>query len=186
MRIEVIKNFVSVEEASELNQFTIEAIQNGLFENGRASMYLNGDGIHMVSRFNRDLEYPPIAYIVKDRIMKKFGFTDDMTYRAFNDSGLAVNCSFKGGQLLEHTDARENNLALIRCTVVVSQPVEGGVFHVEGKPVPLESGDLYACLVSEHSHFCTKNEVDTPRIVWQFGFNVPAEDWNSGKIKVQQ
>jgi hypothetical protein len=44
---------------------------------------------------------------------------------------------------------------------------------------------IYFCLVSEHTHSVTKVEGSKPRIVWQFGFNVNADDWNLEKIKVQ-
>lgn len=186
MRIELIKNFVTEEEGRILNQFVLDCIQKGLFENGKASMHLNKNGAHMVSRFNRGLQYPEVAFVVRKRIMDLFGFNDSFVYTLFNDSGIAVNCSFKDGQLWEHVDTRENNQALLRCTVVTSQPAQGGIFHVEGKPILLNDNDLYACLVSEHRHFCTKNEDDKPRIVWQFGFNINVEDWNSGKIKVQE
>lgn len=184
MRIELIKNFVTNEEAQALNQFTLDCVKNGLFEDGRASKHLNEPGAHMVSRFNKELNYPDTAYQVKQRIMDVFGFLDQDVYKMFNDSGIAVNCSFKGGQLWEHVDAREHNKALLRCTVVTSQPQNSGIFHVEGQPVQLHNCDLYACLVSEHRHYCTKNEEDIPRIVWQFGFNVDVIDWNSGKIEV--
>lgn len=184
MRIEIIKQFVTDEEARLLNDFVLDCVKKGLFENGRASKHLNADGTHMVSRFNKELKYPEVAYVLKQRIMNFFGLKEEDTFSMFNQSGLAVNCTFKDGQLWEHLDARQNDKSLLRCTVVTSQPTIGGIFHVEKKPVILEDNDLYACLVSEHQHFCTKNEDDKPRIVWQFGFNVNKEDWNSGKIKV--
>lgn len=186
MRIETIKNFVSVEEAELLNKFVFDSIEQGLFVDGRASRHLNKEGAHMVSRFNKGLTYPDVAFVVRKRIMDCFELDEDSVYKMFNDSGIAVNCSFKGGQLWKHVDARENDKSLLRCTVVTSQPNKGGIFHVEDAPLTLSDTDLYACLVSEHQHFCTENEDEKPRIVWQFGFNVDVNDWNSGKIKVQQ
>ena len=138
MRIELIKNFVTQNEAEILNQFALNCVEKGLFENGRASKHLNKDGAHMVSRFNKELKYPDLSHVVRQRIMDYFGFTDSMIYKLFNESGIAVNCSFKDGQLWEHIDARENNQALLRCTVVTSQPTQGGIFHVEKQPILIQ------------------------------------------------
>ena len=184
MRLEVIKNFVSNEQAAALNRFVLGAVKNGLFVDGVASRHLNKPGAHMVSRFNKSLEYPQVAYEVRNKIIDCFGFTESMIFKRFNNSGIAVNCSFKNGQLWKHRDASEPGYGLVRCTVVTSQPAKGGIFHVQETPVLLNETDLYACLVSEHEHFCTQNEDEKPRIVWQFGFNVNSQAWNNGTIKV--
>lgn len=185
MRIEIIKQFVTDDESKLLNDFALDCVKKDLFENGKASKHLNKDGAHMVSRFNKNLEYPKVALEVKQRIMDCFGFKEDMTFTLFNETGIAVNCTFKDGQLWEHIDSGQPGNALLRCTVVSSQPKIGGIFHVEKQPIELEDNDLYACLVSEHQHFCTKNEDDKPRIVWQFGFNISKENWNNGSIKLK-
>jgi hypothetical protein len=179
-RIDIEKQFVTIEEANILNNFVLNSIQNGLFENGKASKYLNADGVHMVSRFNKNLEFPQIAFDIRKRIMNKYGFQEKDVFKNFNDSGIVVNCTFKNGQLWNHIDSSNNPYALLRCNVVTSQPSKGGIFHVDNKPLSINDGDMYACLVSEHNHKATINEDEKPRIVWQFGFNVYANKWNKG------
>ena len=179
-RIDIEKNFVSAEEIEQLNAFTLNSISQGLFEDGRASKHLNADGVHMVSRFNKNLEFPQVAFDVCKRIMNKYGLQDKDIFKNFNNSGFVVNCTFKNGQLWNHTDGSNSPYALLRCNIVTSQPSKGGIFHVEDKPLDISDGDMYACLVSEHKHKATINEDDKPRIVWQFGFNVYADKWNKG------
>jgi hypothetical protein len=74
-------------------------------------------------------------------------------------------------------------LSLLRCTVVSSEPISGGDLVVEDTVFKVPELGIYFCLVSEHEHYLTEVQGDKPRIIWQFGFNVPAEDWNNFKIK---
>jgi hypothetical protein len=179
-RIDIERSFVFNEEIELLNAFTLQSIEKKLFENGRASKHLNADGVHMASRFNKDLQFPEVAFDIRSRIMSRYGLQEKHIFKGFNESGIVVNCTFKNGQLLNHKDGVDNSYALLRCNVVTSQPNKGGIFHVDDKPLNINDGDMYACLVSEHMHKATLNEDDKPRIVWQFGFNVYADKWNKG------
>jgi hypothetical protein len=179
-RIDIETNFVSNEEVETLNAFTLQSIEKRLFENGRASKHLNADGVHMVSRFNKEIEFPQVAFNIRERIMSKYGLQEKDVFKNHNESGIVVNCTFKGGQLWNHTDSSNMPYALLRCNIVTSQPSKGGIFHVDDEPLNISDGDMYCCLVSEHMHNATLNEDDKPRIVWQFGFNVYADKWNKG------
>jgi hypothetical protein len=182
MRIDLKNNFISAEDICALNLFTLSAIDKGLFEDGRASKHLNPEGAHLVSRFNKTISFPQIAFSVREKIMKCYGLSETDVFKMHNSSGIVVNCTFKGGQLWNHVDASNKPLALLRCNIVTSQPNKGGIFHVENAPLQLKDGDMYACLVSEHLHKATVNEDDKPRIVWQFGFNVCPDKWNARLI----
>jgi hypothetical protein len=179
-RIDIFRSFVTPEEAKELNEFTLNCISQGLFIDGQLSKHLNADGVHMVSRFNKELQFPQIAFDIRQLIMNKYNLLEKDLFKNSNESGIVVNCSFKDGQLWNHVDGSNHPYALLRCNVVTSQPNIGGVLHVEDKPISLNDGDMYACLVSQHMHRATVNEDDKPRIVWQFGFNVHADKWNKG------
>jgi hypothetical protein len=180
MRVEVLKGFASERECAELNKFTLDCVTTGKFIDGVASRPLNQPGQHMVSRFNNTLEYPDVAYVVRARIMSTFSLAENQIFTAFNPSGIAVNCTFNGGQLRQHVDSATPNFALLRATVVTSQPEQGGQFYFDGNLVPMRDGDLYCCLVSEALHYATPNESDKPRIVWQFGFDVAHDEWEHG------
>ena len=57
------------------------------------------------------------------------------------------------------------------------------ILLVEDEEKNLNVGDLHCYLVSEHDHEVTTVYGSTPRILWMFGWFVPAEDWNTYKIK---
>ena len=69
MRIDLKNNFISAEDICALNLFTLSAIDKGLFEDGRASKHLNPEGAHLVSRFNKTISFPQIAFSVREKIM---------------------------------------------------------------------------------------------------------------------
>ena len=178
MRIEVIQNFVSPEEINSLNKFVTENI--GGFTDGIASRYLNKPGQHLVSRFI-EADFPDTAYDIYDRIDRVLGCQTKC-----DTTPIVVNHTSEGGQLTKHKDVRfVENKALLRCNILTSKPEKGGDLYVEGVHYCLEPGDIYFCLVSEHTHWTTKVEGGIPRTIWQFGFNVDKESWDSGNIKVQ-
>lgn len=181
MRLDIFNGFVTKEEADSLNTFVLEAIKAGKFTEGFSSKHLNPDGVHVVSRFNRQLVLPELAFTIKHRIMEALDLTINDTCTKFASHGVVINCSFKHGQLVAHKDARQfEDKALLRCNIVTSQPNKGGELHVNNDFINLKDMDMYTCLVSEYEHYATINEDDKPRIVWQFGFNVDKSVWEKG------
>ena len=189
MRLESIANFITPEEADELNRFTIGAILSKKFVDGKTSKYLNANGLHMVSRFTPSIEFPELALQLQNKVCKILNLGPEHIHRMFHPTGIVVNCTYKGGKLLEHTDPKDPDKptkSLLRCNLLSSASLAGGDLMVEGTKVDVPELSVYFCLVSDHIHSITTVEGNKPRIVWQFGFDVDAEDWNSGKIKVQQ
>jgi hypothetical protein len=177
MALQIYKNFITKKEVELLNTFALDSINKGKFKNGALSGKVNPPNSQMVSRFSPELIFPEKALNIQKTIQTKFKLSDNLINKDFNKFGIIVNVSFKNAQVLKHKDLNLHGFSALRCNIVTSQPKDGGVLHVNDKPVILDSGDLYTCLFSEHEHYVTKNNSNNPRIVWQFAFHVKKEDW---------
>lgn len=184
MRIEVVPEFISAEEAAVLNSFTLEQINSGIFSEGMSSKHINPPNSQMVSRFNPNVRFPEVAFRIQDRLQEALDLDKNDVHTLFHATGIIVNCSFKGAQVIPHTDPTQGNKSLLRCNLISSAADAGGDLVVEEQTFKVPELGIYFCLVSEHEHSVTKIEGDKPRIIWQFGFNVDAEAWNNGSIKL--
>lgn len=176
MRATLVKNFITQEEAIALNMFVLNSVAKNEFSYGTASF--NGSK-HLVSRFNKELEFPKLAMQIKDRIQQRLKLEDKDTHTLWNKSGIIVSCSFNGSEVVPHKDVKQYDKSLLRCNVLSSAAEKGGVLTVEGKEFELDALSMYLCLVSEYTHSVSKIEGETPRILWQFGFNVDQKDWEN-------
>lgn len=183
MRVEVVPEFISAKEAEVLNSFTLEQINSGIFSEGMTSKHLNPPNSQMVSRFNPKIIFPEVALHVQNRLQAMLGLDKNDIHTLFHPTGIIVNCSFKGAQVIPHKDPIQNGKSLLRCNLISSAADAGGDLVVEQQTFKIPELGVYFCLVSEHEHAVTKIDGDKPRIIWQFGFNVDAGDWNNGTIK---
>ena len=187
MRIEVVKNFLSRADIAELNAWVEEGVEKkwldiGLTTRGqpttpdtRVTSRLYGD------RFN----YPEVALRVANKIREYCGISNAPLIEGHGKNGIVVSCTFPDGDVYAHRDPRvREDLAVLRCNVMTQGADAGGVLYVGGQPVPIEVGDLHCYLVSEHEHYVTTVEGNTPRVLWMFGGCVLAEDWDTGRIKI--
>jgi hypothetical protein len=177
MQVVVYKNYVNSEICEKLNSYTLNLIENKKFQDGIVSENVNPKGSQMVSRFNKTIEFPDYAFDIRLQIQKQFNLSDDCINKQFHKDGIIVNTTFKNGQVVPHKDGVVDGFSALRCNLITSQPKHGGVLYVDNKEIVLNQGDLYTCLVSEYEHYVTKNLTDTPRIVWQFAFDVKKQNW---------
>lgn len=185
MRVEIVDNFISSAEAEELNLFTINGVINKTFLNGKMSSHLNPLGAQMVTRFTPQIVFPETALNIQNRLKKLLDLNDNDIYTLGHPLGIVVNCSFRPAKVVRHKDTKQNGFSLLRCNVLSSAPESGGVLHVDDIPFQQKELSVYFCLVTDHYHYVTEVEGVKPRILWQYGFNVFTDDWNSGKIKVR-
>jgi hypothetical protein len=185
MRVEILENFVTKEDAAVLNEFTLNGIREGSFTEGVASKHLNPPNVQMVTRFSPKTVFPKVALDIQNKLKVLLGLEDKDIHTFFHPTSIVVNCSFAPARVFRHKDHKQNDLSLLRCNVLSSAPEAGGVLHVEDKPIEQPELSVYFCLVTDYYHYVTAVEGDKPRILWQFGFNVDKEAWESGQIKVQ-
>jgi hypothetical protein len=184
MRVEVIPNFATKEEINALNQWVELGVKNkwldvGVSPNGFLTKRLTS------RMYGHRFEYPNTALALSERIRKFVGVEAAPLIEGHGKNGIVVSYTMSGGDVYSHKDPKSSaGLATLRCNILTQKADKGGVLCVEGQQVDVEVGDLHCYLVSEHEHWADEVKGDTPRIMWMFGAHVPAEDWNSGKIKV--
>jgi hypothetical protein len=184
MRIDVYHNFAAKEEITLLNQWAELGVVNKWIDNG-----INSQGFisnRLTSRmYGHRFNYPSLVLSLSERIRKFVGIESYPLIDGHGRDGVIVSYTLPGGDVYKHKDPKSSSgLATLRCNILTQKADAGGVLYVDGQQVNIEVGDLHCYLVSEHEHWATEVEGNTPRIMWMFGAHVPAEDWNSGKIKV--
>lgn len=186
MRLEIVRGFLSEDECSALNEWTMLAARNKWIDVGLSRGAATTT--RLTSRaYGHRFVYPEIVREVDLRIRALLGIEDAPEVLGHGRSGIVVSCTFDGGDTYEHQDPRSvEGLATFRCNVLTQAPRAGGILHLEGEPVDLSVGDLHCYLASEHRHFVSPTVGDVPRILWMFGAHIPAEDWNSGKIQAKE
>jgi hypothetical protein len=186
MRIEVIPNFATNDEIKELNDWAELGVINRWLDVGISKR--NVIDKRVTSRFypNR-YHYPEVALSLSKRVRKHVGIDLYPLIEGHGRDGIVVSYTYPGDDVYSHKDPKSiDGMDTLRCNILTQKSDSGGILFVEGHKIDIEVGDLHCYLVSEHEHWATEVEGNTPRIMWMFGAHVPAEDWNSGKIKVQQ
>jgi hypothetical protein len=186
MRIDVIPNFATQEEINELNAWAEEGVKNKWLDAGISSKYITS--LRVTSRlYGSRYTYPKSVLCLSERVRKFVGVHTYPLIVGHGRSGVVVSYTYPDGDVYKHKDPKSaDGLATLRCNILTQKADAGGVLYVDGKQIDIKVSDLHCYLVSEHEHWATKVEGETPRIMWMFGAHVPADDWNSGKIKAQQ
>jgi hypothetical protein len=184
MRIEVIPNFATQEEINALNAWTNLGVKNRWLDVGVGAKGITHK--RLTSRvYGSRYEYPQIVKDLSDRIRLFVGLSKYKLVEGHGKNGVVVSYTLPGGDVYKHKDPKSNcGLATLRCNILTQKADEGGTLFVDGKQVDIEVGDLHCYLVSEHEHWATEVVGNTPRIMWMFGAHVPAEDWDTEIIKV--
>ncbi len=185
MRIEIIPNFVSSAELAALNDWTNLGVQNKWLDKGMTA----GNEVtatRLTSRlYPERYVYPQFVLDLSARIRNAVGISAYPLIEGYGRDGVVVSYTLPGGNVFKHQDpVLDETLSILRCNVVTQKADAGGELYVNDTLVSTEVGALHCYLVSEHEHYVTTVEGNTPRILWMFGALVPADDWNSGKIQV--
>lgn len=183
-RFDQHKNFITPEECAELNAW----VDEGLKKNWLGAGFNRGEfgySKRFTSRMCADrYEYPEIVRAISARTREFCGVSSYGLIEGHGRDGVVVTCTYTGGDVFAHHDPRSaEGLATLRCNILTRAADNGGVLHLEGKPRPLEVGELHCYLASEHRHSVSEVEGNTSRVMWMFGAHVPKEDWDSGLIK---
>lgn len=186
MRLDIYPNFASQEEIDALNAWAELGVKNKWLDAGISQ----GTDVYtkrLTSRFygNR-FEYPQVVLDLSRRVREFVGVSSFPFVAGHGRDGVVVSYTYPGGDVYKHKDPGGMGMATLRCNILTQKADAGCQLYVDNTPVNIGVGDLHCYLASEHEHWTTPVEGITPRIMWMFGANVPAEDWNSGKIKSQQ
>lgn len=185
MRLERHQNFLSQEDCNILNDWVDEGVKNKWLDFGISRKQSNYTK-RVTSRFygNR-FEYPQIVLDISNRIRKFCGVDSYGLIEGHGRDGVVVSCTFPGGDVYKHQDPKnQNELSALRCNVMTLGSDAGGKLYVNGEHIDIEVGELHCYLASDFEHYVTEVEGDTSRVLWMFGAYVPKEDWESGRIKI--
>lgn len=187
MRYEIIRGLVTAEECAALNNWANLAVENewlgeGIQHGGKPYP----KELRRTSRFyGHKFQHPPLALEVFGRVRKVLGLHNAPLVEGHGRDGIVINYTMNGGNVYEHTDGRTGNLATLRCNLLSRSAEEGGELFINNIEYPMYEQAIHCYLVSENPHRVEEVRGNTPRVLWMFGFAVPVEDWESGKIKVQ-
>lgn len=185
MRVEIIPNFLTKSEIDALNEWVELGVVNKWLDRGISQSA--PAHLRVTSRLYADrYEYPQIVRDISERIRNFLSIADYPLIIDQGRDGVVVSCTFTGGDVYPHKDPKspETGHATLRCNILTQKADAGAQLYLDEQPINFNVGDLHCYLASEHTHRVTAVEGNTSRILWMFGAYVPAEDWNSGKIKV--
>jgi hypothetical protein len=186
MRIDVYPNFATEEEVNALNMWAELGVKNKWIYNGITSGAVTTNKRFTSRLYGDKYEYPQIVRDISKRVREFIGVDKYSLIEGHGRDGVVVSYTLPGGDVYKHRDPRSDmGLATLRCNILTQKADAGCQLYVDDVEVKINVGDLHCYLVSEHCHWATEVEGNTPRIMWMFGAHVPAEDWNSGKIKAQ-
>ena len=183
-RFEAAKNFITPEDCALLNAWVDEGVEKKWLDSGSGKFGF-GYTKRVTSRAYSDrYKYPNIVSEIADRIKMFCNLSEYSLVIGPGQDGVVVSCTFDGGDVYPHSDPRvTDNLAVLRCNVMTRAAERGGILNVCGEDKPLEVGELHCYLSSEYAHEVSQVSGATSRVLWMFGAQVPADDWNSGRIK---
>lgn len=186
MRVEVVKGFLPKSECRFLVEWAMLGVKSGWLSTGVSRGAPTND--RFTSRMYGDrFTTPPEILAISERVRAFCGISEYplIDGPSHGRDGIVVSYTKPGGDVYKHRDpTAEDGTPTLRCNIMAQSHESGGALFVDGQQVDVGVGDLHCYLVSEHYHQVTPTGGNTPRIMYMFGAHVPAEDWNSGKIKV--
>ena len=170
-----MRNFVSGSERAALFEKAIRHMQ-------RRELHPNPSG---PGRYFAKADDEPHIYI--DPLLEKLTQRCERCLRVGGVSadlvlGRTISCILPGGFIHKHTDkympgqpGHRPGMEHMRCNIMVRMANPSGRPVVEGSPLPVEEGDLWAFFASKSLHETYVIEGSEPRIIFGFGWSVAPE-----------
>lgn len=172
--VEVYKNFLSIEECNILNNIAFQGVKEGWVNKG-IDNFKFGYELRYTSRIHmKNAEYPKEVIEFSNRVRKFMNIDNYPIIEGHGKNGVVVSVIFKDGDVYEHKDPRSSDgLGTYRCNIVTQKNEDGAELYVNGVKIELNPGDLHCYWASESSHYVSKANGSTPRILWMFGAHLP-------------
>jgi hypothetical protein len=95
-------------------------------------------------------------------------------------NGLVVSCTLPGGDVYSHIDPMEpEGRHVLRCNILTRKADSGAKLYINDEHYDVQVGEMHCYLPSNQTHYVTKAEGETSRIMWMFGYQVTEEFWNN-------
>lgn len=173
MKVQIYKNFLSVEECELLNNSALHNIDEWF---GKSVSPIKN---RLTTRFvMKDKGYTPEVIEIADKVRKHVGVENFPIIKGHGSDGIVATITYQGGSVHSHLDPRsDDGLPTYRCNVLTQANEDGAELYVSGEKINLEVGDLHCYMVSELEHYVTEAKGPTPRIMWLFGAHIPRKYW---------
>jgi len=181
MQIFFKKNFLSLQECTQLNSWVKKGVEEkwldaGISRNSEWSYLDRVTTRNYGDRFN----YPEIAHQIFNKITDYLGLHDaPKSVIGGGKNGIVVSCTFPNGDVYPHKDPMEGELHVLRCNVMTQAADCGAELFIGNKKIDISVGDLHCYLPSNVEHYVTKVDGNTPRIMWMFGYQVSIKQFNT-------
>ena len=181
MQIFLKKNFLSLQECTQLNSWVKKGVEEkwldaGISRNSEWSYLDRVTTRNYGDRFN----YPEIAHQIFNKITDYLGLHDaPKSVIGGGKNGIVVSCTFPNGDVYPHKDPMEGELHVLRCNVMTQAADCGAELFIGNKKIDISVGDLHCYLPSNVEHYVTKVDGNTPRIMWMFGYQVSIKQFNT-------
>jgi hypothetical protein len=176
MKVLVFKNFLSVSECGQLNEWTNLGVQNKWLDEGLSRGKWDYKERLTTRPYANRFDYSPEVYVVQNKITNFLNLANlQKSVVGGGKNGIVVSYTLNGGDTYEHIDPKEGDLEVLRCNVLTNKPAEGGELFVDGEKIDLAAGDLHCYLSSTVRHYVTETKGNVPRILWMFGYQCSQE-----------
>jgi hypothetical protein len=180
--IKIFKNFITLEECHCLSETALKGVQEGWIGPGKT---LGRSGIYekynkrFTSRASmKDKKYPEFVIELSHKIREFLKIQHYPLIWGHGSEGVVVSVTCPGGDVFSHRDPRsKEGLTTYRCNIISQAAERGAKLYVDGELIEVNVGDLHCYYVSEQTHYVTKVEGETPRILWMFGAHRPYKDF---------
>lgn len=180
-KVRVIKEFISKKELDILNKWSLNNFRENPHYYTSANMDYDDPGSRVTTRLANNIDhidenvfinYPKVAYNIRDRIRAKFNLWNQDHPPSFVD-GIVNGIGIRDGYIFKHIDPIYiPETHTVHCNIISQKSDSGGVTIIEGKEYDIDPGDLLCYAVSDAEHEVTMTRGSTNRIIWVFGFCV--------------
>lgn len=181
-------------ECASLREWTIDAIVKGIMRrtprvpHDYFTPFMLSDGSETppsraAARLARNKDVKPADCMpdgfweIRDRAIKLLGIgslAEDIRKGSF------LNYILPGGDIHPHQDDRVPvdgaELIAIRCNVMYSKPERGGIPFIDGRPLDIPEGGMWAFHASEHPHYASTIHGTVGRGTLSFAFMADPAD----------
>jgi hypothetical protein len=174
------KQFLTQTQCGELNAWVLEAIERKWLGFGTDADGRWPNKERLTTRTYGDrFEYPKIVHDVFKQITDALQL-HDLPKSVFGGGrdGVVVSCTFTSGDVYEHRDGMEGMDHVLRCNVMTQKADSGAKLYIKEEHIDVDVGELHCYLPSRESHYVTKVEGQTPRIMWMFGYKCSQTRFN--------
>jgi len=183
MDVFFLRKFVSTEDCIKLSSWIDIGIQNEWVSFGCniETGLKNYKGRLTTRGFDDRFTFPSLVHEISNRITDSLKLSNFAKSNNGNKFGIIGTSTQTGGNVITHTDPKENNgsVHVLRCNIVTQVSESGGELVIDGKKIPLQIGDLHCYLVTLLPHSVTQVKGKTSRILWMFGYQVSIEQFNT-------